>query len=323
MKIAVTISLSDEQKRWFEEAAQGATLAFIDEDNPAVSIDEFTEVLKDADAIVGNIPPAMVSTLTSLQWLQVGSAGTGSYMAPGVLPERVVLTNATGAYGLALSEHMLAQLLSMMKKLYTYYDQQKECYWKDEGAVTSIYGSTAIITGFGDIGKEFGKRLKALGCHVIGIRRRSLEVPPEADEMGHLEDLPELVKRADIVANCLPDTPATRNLFGKDLFQHMKKGTWFVNVGRGNSVVQEELIDAVEKGIIAGASLDVTSPEPLPPDHPMWKVKNIFITPHVSGGYHLAETKNRILRIACRNIRAYIAGKPLENIVDRETGYKK
>ena len=81
MKIAVTISLSDEQKRWFEEAAQGATLAFIDEDNPAVSIDEFTEVLKDADAIVGNIPPAMVSTLTSLQWLQVGSAGTGSYLS--------------------------------------------------------------------------------------------------------------------------------------------------------------------------------------------------------------------------------------------------
>lgn len=323
MKIAFTISLSEEQKRWVEEAAQGATLVFVDEDDPSVSLDEFKTAIQDADAIVGNIPPDMVPTLKNLKWLQIGSAGTGSYMAPGILSEDIILTNATGAYGLALSEHMLAQLLSMMKKLYTYYDQQKESYWKDEGAVSSIYGSAAVITGFGDIGKEFGKRLKALGCHVIGVRRRSLDVPPEADEMGHLEDLPELVKRADIVANCLPDTPATRGIFNKDLFGQMKKGTWFVNVGRGSSVNQEDLMDAVKKGIIAGASLDVTSPEPLPPDHPMWKVKNIFITPHVSGGYHVAETKNRIIRIACRNIRAYIEGKPLENIVDRQTGYKK
>ena len=255
--------------------------------------------------------------------MQLNSAGSGAYVQPGILPDGALLTNATGAYGLALSEHMLAQLLAMMKKLFTYYDNQKQNLWQDAGPVTSVYGATALITGFGDIGSEFGKRLKALGAHVIGIRRRSTDVPPEADEMGTMDHLDEYLSRADIVATSLPDTPATRYLYNKERFAAMKKGAWFLNIGRGNCVVQADLIEAVQSGHLAGAALDVTDPEPLPATDPIWQVPGIYITPHVSGGFHLQATHDRIIQIACENLKAYLSGQPLKNIVDFTTGYKK
>ena len=128
-------------------------------------------------------------------------------------PAGVTLTNATGAYGLALSEHMLAQTLAMMKKLYLYYDNQHQALWHDEGPVTSLYGATVVVVGFGNIGRNFGQRVKAMGAHVIGLRRRQGAVPPEADEMGDMAHFNEYLAKADIVASCLPDTPETYHIY--------------------------------------------------------------------------------------------------------------
>jgi len=138
-------------------------------------------------------------------------------------------------------------------------------------------------------------------------------------DMAHFEDY---LSRADIVASCLPDTPETYRIYNKERFMAMKKGAFFVNVGRGSNVDQEALREAVLSGHLAGAGLDVTDPEPLPSTDPLWQTKGIYITPHISGGYHLQATHDYIARIAVDNLKRFLAGEKLENIVDLTTGYK-
>lgn len=317
MNILVVMDTDAKQRQWFETAAKGAKVTFCPGDGSDAGA-----ALEDADVIIGNIDPQLVSKAKHLKWLQLNSAGAGSYCKPGILPDGVALTNATGAYGLALSEHMLAQSLAMMKKLYLYHDNQHQSLWRDEGPVTSFYGATVVVVGFGDIGRNFGRRVKALGAQVIGLRRRKGEVPPEADEMGDMAHFEDYLSRADIVASCLPDTPETYRIYNKDRFMAMKKGAFFVNVGRGNNVDQEALREAVLSGHLAGAALDVTDPEPLPKDDPLWQTKGIYITPHISGGYHLQATHDYIARIAVDNLKRFLAGEKLENMVDMATGYK-
>lgn len=317
MKILVIMDVSAKHKQWLEQAAGTNDIVYCAGDGSNAGTD-----LEEAEVIIGNIDPALIQKAQNLQWLQLNSAGANEYCAPGVLPAGITLTNATGAYGLALSEHMLAQTLAMMKKLYLYYENQKQCRWHDEGPVTSLYGATVVVVGFGNIGKNFGRRAKAMGAHVIGLRRRHGAVPPEADEMGDMEHFDDYLAQADIVASCLPDTPETQHLYNKERFAAMKQGAYFINVGRGSNVVQDDLRAAVTSGHLAGAALDVTDPEPLPADDPLWQTPGIYITPHISGGYHLQATHDYIVRIAADNLARYLKGECLENIVDLMTGYK-
>lgn len=141
--------------------------------------------------------------------------------------------------------------------------------------------------------------------------------------MGTLEDLPGFLGQADVVASVLPGTPETTHLYDAGMFQAMKPGAFFINCGRGNAVVQEDLARALSEEHLAGAALDVTDPEPLPADSPLWDVPNLLITPHISGDHHLPQTWDKAVAIAARNLKHYLAGEPLENLVDRKTGYKK
>ena len=317
MKILVVMDVDAKQTQWLEMAAPEADFCYCPGDGTQAG-----KALEDADIIIGNIAPDLVKKASQLKWLQLNSAGANEYCRPGILQAGVTLTNATGAYGLALSEHMLAQTLAMMKKLYLYYDNQHQSQWHDEGPVTSLYGATVVVVGFGNIGRNFGQRVKAMGAHVIGLRRRQGAVPPEADEMGDMAHFNDYLAQADIVASCLPDTPETYHIYDAARFGAMKKGAYFVNVGRGTNVDQKALRDAVVAGHLAGAALDVTDPEPLPPSDPLWQTPGIYITPHISGGYHLQATHDYIVRIAADNLKRYLAGDPLENIVDLMTGYK-
>lgn len=318
MQIVVTMEVTETHKEILTNAAGKESIRFLPE--RAVT----AASLADADVIIGNVPPALLADLPQLKWLQLNSAGANTYCEPGVLRPDVLLTNATGAYGVAIAEHMVGVLLGMMKKLYTYYDNQKAQNWHDEGHVESIAGSTVIIVGYGDIGRRFGRLMKAFGAaRVIGVRRRHGAVPSEVDEMVTLDELPGLLGDADIVTASLPETKATYHLFNDAFFQTMKKGAFFINVGRGTSVDQDALGRALRNGTLAGASLDVTDPEPLPVDSPLWTTPGLYITPHVSGGYHATVTHDTIVRIAATNLRHFLAGEPLDNIVDRTTGYKK
>lgn len=312
MKIAVPMFVRESDQKILEAAAPQADFYY----------GRDPEKLAEAEVILGNVQPELLGRCRNLKWLQLNSAGADAYCKPGILPERVQLTNSTGAYGQALSEHMLALLLAMMKKLYLYHDNQKAHQWKDEGTVTSLEDATVVV-GFGNIGRAFGRLCKLLGAHVIGIRRHWGAVPGEADEMGTLEDLPGLLPRADVVASVLPGTPETTHLYDARMFAAMKPGAWFINCGRGNAVVQDDLRQALRNGHLSGAALDVMDPEPLPADDPLWDTPNLVITPHISGDHHLARTWDNVVNIAATNLKHYLAGEPLDNPVDRKTGYRK
>lgn len=307
--ILVVAPVNEKHKLLLEAAAPGASFVY----------NTYSEVTQqdvdNADIIFGNVNPDYIKNPKKLKWLQLNSAGADPYSKPGVLPSSVKLTNAVGAYGLTVSEHAIAMLFSLFRRLPEYHDNQNSCLWKSCGQVRSIYGSTILVLGLGDIGGEFAKKVKALGAYTIGIRHSIKEKPEFLDEQYALEDLDKALPRADVVVICMPATKETYKLFNKERIDRMNKNCVLVNIGRGTIVDIDALYDAVNNGRVYGACLDVTDPEPLPPENPLWECPNVIITPHIAGFFYLPETLNRIVSIVCRNLKSYFAGAELINIV--------
>lgn len=326
----VTIPTGERHRNLLQQAAPGWEFRFRGTDTlvcaPQEALPGQPVTQEDVDwaqVILGNVPAAMLHGSPALEWLQTNSAGVEPYIRPGVLAGDTLLTNATGAYGLAIAEHMLGMLLELFKKLELYRDAQKSGAWQSQGAVKAVYGSTVLVLGMGDIGGEFAARCKALGAKVIGVRRSPRPCPEYADEVHLLEDLDSLLPQADVVAVTLPGTDATRGLMSRERLAKMKEGAVLLNVGRGFIVDTEALCDALERGHLSGAGVDVTDPEPLPPTHRLWNIPTAVVTPHISGFYHLRETHERIVGIFLENLRHFQAGEPLRNLVDFATGYRK
>lgn len=316
MRILVCMPVTDEHKLWLFQAAPGEIIDYMDSET-------LTENdVRDADVIIGNPPLQLLESMKNLRLLQLNSAGTGGYTRLAEVRPQAALCCATGSYGLAISEHMLGVLLMLMKKLALYRDQQFSGDWRSLGFVDSISGAEALCVGMGDIGSSFAKRLHALGALVTGVRRSPGDTPDFCRAVITTAELDAYLPNADIVALSMPETPETCGMFNEKRISLMKKGSYLLNVGRGSAIDQDALLSALREGRIAGAALDVTSPEPLPPEHPLWKEPNCVITPHVSGGFRLPETHSRIIRLACRNLRALMEDKPLESIVDPQTGYR-
>lgn len=316
--ILVILPLDEAHKQRLESIAPDAKWIYADTDDaiePAV--------METVSAIIGNPRRRLLANAKNLEWLQLYSAGANLYVKPGLLPEQTVLTNATGSYGLAISEYMIASVLNLFLRLPDYRLQQEKKLWQNAGSARSIYGSTALSVGLGDIGGEFAKRFKALGGHTIGVRRSDKNKPDFVDELYLMDELDDVLPRADVVALSLPETPQTVGLFNRERFARMKPGAVLINVGRGTAVDADALCEALNSGHLGGAAVDVTNPEPLPPEHPLWTAKNMLITPHISGGFNLPETFERILAICADNLKRYHHGEPLKNVVDFQTGYKK
>lgn len=316
-QIIVTIPVKERHKAYLESKAPDARFLYTSAQN--ITDDE----LDKANIIIGNVPPKRLHSPAALEWMQLNSAGSDNYCAPGVLSPRTILTNATGAYGLAISEYMLAVSLQIQNKLFLYRDNQRNHLWKDEGEVTSIEGSTTLVIGLGDIGGSYARKMKALGSYTIGIRRTATNKPDYLDELYSMDSLDEVLPRADFIALSLPNSPATYRIINETRLRAMKKTAILINVGRGTAIDTDALVRVLNDGHLAGCAVDVTDPEPLPPDHPLWDAQNMVITPHSSGSYHLPETFERIVRIAGENLEAFLAEKPMRNVVDFSTGYRK
>ena len=301
------------------ERAAGAECSFIYAGEHGAT----AENVAAANIILGTPAPKLINASEKLELLQLNSAGAEQYVRPGVLAPKTKLTNSTGAYSKAVAEHGAAMLFMMQKKLYLYRDAQKRHEWADFGTVTSVTDATVLVVGLGDIGRHFAGIVKALGAHVIGVKRRPGEKPDCVDELYTMEKLDDVLPRADVVFSVLPGTPATTHLYTAERFDLMKPSAIFINCGRGASVENNVLYDAVKNGKIASAAIDVSEVEPLPPDSPLWTLDNLMITPHVSGYYHLPYTFERIVDIAAENLGRFMRGEELMNIVDFTTGYKK
>lgn len=305
--ILVTIPLSDEQKERLKNADPSASFTYI------MQKELREEDVKDRDIIIGNIPIPFIKSANALKWLQLNMSGYEGY--PEAMPAGVPVTNTRGAFGLAISEHMLGMLLMLKKRLHQYRDNQKKSLWHDEGNVTAVEGAVVLVVGLGNIGGDFARKVKALGAYTIGIKRDTSLKPEYTDELYTLDKIDEIIPRCDVIALSIPNDKSTYKLMNRERIGMMKKGAVLLNVGRGAAIDTDAATEAVRAGrILFGA--DVTDPEPLPADHPLWKEENAIITPHISGFFHLPQTLDRIVDIACENLVKFNKGETLRNVVN-------
>lgn len=321
MNILVTIPVDESYKKQFEAAAPNCSFRYKDRMIDEVKLTD--DDLEWTEISLGNLTLQELEKAENLKWMQTASAGVEMYVKESAMPTGVKLTNASGAYGVAIAEHMLGMHLEIIKKLELYRDNQANCHWESCGNVKSILGATVLVLGMGDIGGEYAKRVKALGAYVIGMRRAKREKPDYVDEIITLNELDEALGRADVVAMSLPGTEQTHGLISAERIEKMKDGAVILNVGRGTAIDTEALCDALENGKLMGAGLDVTEPEPLPKEHRLWKIPTAVITPHISGFFHLKHTHDKIVEIMAENLKRFVNGEELINQVDFETGYKK
>ena len=271
------------------------------------------EQLEAATVILGWPRAEEMKYARSLQWFQSMWAGTEEY--EGMLPQGVCFTNSAGSNSRSVAEHMLASLLAVCRRLPTYRDSQKAHRWEDEGAMKTLLGATVLVLGAGHIGSEFAQMCRGLGAHTVGLKRTVRGEVPGFDQVGTMEELEGWLPQADVVAMALPHTPETAGLMNGQRLERMKDDAILINAGRGSVLDQQALAKVMNQGKLWGAALDVTDPEPLPQDSPLWDIPNLLITPHVAGGMRLEITRQACIQQAQDNLRRFVAGEPLENQV--------
>ncbi len=312
-KILVVLPVNDGHKKMLAEALRGAEdryeLAYTEGKKPS------PEMLKEASIVIGTFSKALLCHAGKLEWYQLSWAGSDAFTAPGVLRKDIVLTSAVGAYGLAVSEHMLAQTFALIRRFGQYGRNQIGHVWKAMGPVTSVEGAVIAVLGMGNIGGDYARKVKALGAYVIGLRKSACGKPSWLDEQYTISELDAVLPRADIVAMVLPGSAETDHIMDGRRLGMMKQGAYLINAGRGTAIDLEALKKLLKEGRLGGAALDVTEPEPLPADDELWDFDNVMITPHVAGQLLLPETLNRIIGIAAENLIHWIKGEPLRNVV--------
>ena len=317
--ILVVVPFSDSQKQALEAAVEGGRYECAFSYQAPEDVDP--EDLAQVNVVVGSLPPALIKAAAGLEWLQLSWAGADVFCAPGVLSEQVMLTNASGAYGLACSEQLLAQTFALIREIPLYVRQQEKHEWRQSGDIISVEGSTVLVLGLGDIGGDYARKVKALGAYVIGVRRNAGNAPDYCDEVVGIDGLDGALPRADIIAGALPGGPATFHLLDEARLRACKPDAYIVNVGRGNVIDQEALKRVLADGHLAGVGLDVFESEPLPADDELWDSDRVLITPHVAGQLYLPQTVQCIADICANNLQAWSHGEPLAHVVDRELGY--
>jgi phosphoglycerate dehydrogenase-like enzyme len=292
------------------------------------SMDEFIAKAKDADAIAGGddvvCDERVLAAAKKLRWAAVYSAGVEACLGKkGVDRPGLSVTNMRAVAGPVMAEHTLGLMFALSRSLQVSIGRQATGEgWSRNFAGSqpqALGGKTLLVAGLGGIGQEVARRAHSLGMKVIATRNSSREGPDYVSRVGLPDELPAMIGEADVVVAALPLVPATTNLFDAKMFSRMKKTAFFINVGRGGSVVTDDLVAALNAGTIAGAGLDVTEPEPLPRDHPLWKAKNIIITPHMSAQSDLGQAAREML--LREQVRRFGAGDKLLSVVDFKKGY--
>lgn len=269
----------------------------------------------------------LLTSMPHLRWCHSASAGVGDFIKSGVFGSgNVMLTNSSGAYGRAISEHIIMVTLMLMRRMPEYLEITGRHEWGEHLAIRSLEEGTVAIIGTGDIGRNAAKRYKALGVRkVIGFSRSGRK-QDFFDEVFRIDEFDKamrsgLSEQLDVLLLCVPGTPESEGLLSADRIALLSEKTFVINVGRGVVIDQDALMDALNEGRIAGAALDVMYPEPLPADHPLWKTRNCIITPHTSGDMALEYTVDITVDIFCDNLRRYVRGAELTHLVDINAGY--
>ena len=314
-------NMREELLESFEKVSDGIDIV-------TVSGSEFTGeegiVLEAAEVIIGFCSPQLIKTAKKLHWLQhFGTGVDRCLLSPAAQDADFILTNAQHTAGPPIAEHVIAMLMMLTRNLQYFHHMQQQQNWQrppdTPSPMIEIGGKTMLIAGLGGIGTEVARRAAGLGMRVIATRRSGREGPDFVDYVGLAGELPELAAQADVIVNALPLTRETTGIFGREFFAAMKAGAYFISIGRGKHTDTGELIAALESGKLAGAGLDVTDPEPLTEDHELWTLPNVIITPHIAYMTDRGIERNRL--VVTENLRRYINGERLLNVVDIDRGY--
>lgn len=293
------------------------------------SIEDAAREAKDADAVLGFCSADIVKAGKKLRWIQVGHAGVENDLVPEVVKSDVVLTNTARLYGPNVADQAFALLLSLTRGLnYNIHAPRTESpktatLWttlKGETAPQELHGKTMVVVGMGGIGTQIARRAHGFGMRVMGIDpNQNMTRPDFVFSIQPVESLDKTLPLADVVVLACPLTAQTRGMFGAAQFQALKPTAYFINIARGGLVDQVAMIKALEGKRFAGAGLDVTDPEPLPDNHPLWRMKNVVTSPHLGG--QAPEARERQWRLYRENVRRFVAGEPLLCVVNKEKGY--
>ena len=297
--------------------------AFPEVEITSVEPDELTDALEHADAVAAwRVPEEAIQNARNLKWIHRGAAGVEDLITPTLRDSDIILTNSSGVHASNIAEHVMACMLAFARRLPKLLQLQREHKWAGRRiiGVFELTGQTVALAGLGDIGQAVATRAQAFGMSTVGVRRNaSLPRPMGVDTLMPSERLHEALAGAHHVVNSLPLTETSQGMFDAAAFEAMRDGAYFYNVGRGKTVDTEALISALERGKLAGAALDVTDPEPLPDDSPLWDMPNVIITVHTAG--KTPQMWPRVFKLIETNLRRYQAGDPMVNVVDIESGY--
>ena len=314
MKVLSLVNLTKKQREKIESISNVDLNVVSPKQVTAADLDgvevlyDWSNTLKDA-----------VAKSDTLNWIQVVRAGVDALPLRELNDKGVILTNGSGANAINIAEQTMAYMLMFVRRMNLTARHQDLKEWKHDDGYDEVYNKTVMIVGVGHIGTIIAKYAKALGMKTIGVRRT--DQPAEyIDEMIPMSEMNSRIGEVHFVVNALPDTEETIGMFNKDLFDAMSKKAYYINIGRGKTTNMEDLIDALQKDEIAGAGLDVTTPEPLGSDSPLWDMKNVIITPHDAG--NSVHYEERAFDIFKRNLKSYVEnGEVVINEVNYSTGY--
>ncbi len=333
MKLVVHPPIDEERLAKIVEAAGPMTVA-----NPADASEALREIV-DAEAFYGKITPQLLAAATRLQWVQSLTASLEHYMFPELVEHPCRLTNMRGLYSDVIASQVFGYMICFARNLHHYIRRQGEARWEAVGGEAARTGiatgpviqsavdrahmhladATVGIVGLGAIGLEVARYAVAFRMRVLAVDPMEKPPPDGIEALWPLDRLPDLLAESDFVVVAAPHTPETEKMFRRARFQQMKQTGYFINIGRGVTVDLTDLAAALDAGEIAGAALDVFETEPLPSDHPLWKMENVIITPHVAGmAPRIAE---RHLDVLLENVRRFSRGEGLKNLVRKDKWY--
>lgn len=289
----------------------------------AAGEDELAKIIPDTDVFLGwdfraGVLERVWPDAARLRWVHWAGAGVDAALFPALRDGDVILTNARGVFDRPMAEYVLGLVLCFAKGFPRTIRAQDRKRW-DFRYSESIRGKRALLVGVGSIGRAIGELLHAAGMEVAGAGRTGREGDSLFGEIHPLGELDALLGGADYVINVTPSTPDTRGLFSANRFGHMKAEARFINVGRGDAVDEQALVEALDGGRIAGAALDVFAEEPLPAESRLWTLDNVIVSPHMSGDVFGSE--RALVDQFVANLRRFVNGEPLHNVVDKQRGY--
>lgn len=328
-RVVITFALTEPQLQRLHAEFPG--IEFVVNPDP----EALPEQVSTAQALVGGpLTPAMLAASPELRWLQSNSAGVDRLLTPELVAHDLIVTNYSGVQASNMAEHLLAMMFVFARGLPILMQRQAIGEWTTQPPdefprlpptryfsrfTMELSHQTLAIAGLGEVGRGLAKRAKGIGMRVIGSRRRPGDLPEGVDEIYGPDRWHEMLAEADHVAIGLPLTPRTHHLFGEAEFTAMKPTAYIYNTSRGAIIDQDALIQALTSGDIAGAGLDVTTPEPLPSDSALWAMPNVLITCHTSGASPYIEERG--FDIVVENLHRYLQDRPLLNLVDKQEGY--